>query len=251
MRNNTLISIILPVLNAEIHLDACLKSLLSQNYKDFEIIAIEDKSSDESYKILAKYKKRHPKLRVYRNKKRYGLSICLNRAVRRAKGRYIAFMHAKDVSLKSRLQKQVIFLASHPKVVAVGTQCRFVNDDSKIIGKSAFPLIHSTIGSIIIPGISAQCETFVIDRKRLPKDILNFASIAYPFLYSEVFLKLTQYGEIANLPYALYKHRRSELPSVRNAKFFLSHVKVWFSSAFANGSRPPLSSLFMPLLKQT
>ncbi|MBI4078885.1 MAG: glycosyltransferase family 2 protein [Candidatus Levybacteria bacterium] len=237
-------------MNAQEHINACLKSLLYQAYKEFEIIAIEDKSTDASYKILAKYKKRYPKLRVYRNIKRYGLAICLNRAIKRARGRYIAFMHVKDKSARSRLQKQVNFLVSHPKVVALGTQCRFINDDHKTLGKSAFPLTHETIGSIVIPGISAQFETFVIDRKRLPKDILSFKPIAYPFLYSEVFLKLGQYGKIANLPFVLYEHKRSELPSVRNAKFLFSHMKVWLNSALTNGNRPPLSSLFSPLLKQ-
>ena len=90
-----LISILLPVHNSEKYLSDCLKSLLSQTYKNIEIVAIDDKSSDKSYRILNQFKKTDKRVRVYRNVKRYGIAITLNRLLKKSKGSYLAFMDIK------------------------------------------------------------------------------------------------------------------------------------------------------------
>src|SRR3989338_8386665 len=96
-----LISILLPVHNTEKYLSDCLNSLINQTYKNIEIVAIDDKSSDKSYKILNQFKKKDKRIRVYKNVKRYGISITLNRLVNKAKGSYIAFMFLYTLILLS------------------------------------------------------------------------------------------------------------------------------------------------------
>ncbi|MDP2637602.1 MAG: glycosyltransferase family 2 protein, partial [Candidatus Levybacteria bacterium] len=105
-----LVSVLLPVHNSEKFLADCLKSLLSQSYRQIEIIAIDDKSSDNSLKILRSFSKKYKKLRVYKNIKRYGVVMTLNRLLKRAKGDYIAFMDASDISNRQRIKKQIEFI---------------------------------------------------------------------------------------------------------------------------------------------
>jgi glycosyltransferase involved in cell wall biosynthesis len=117
-----LISILVPVHNSSQHLAESLSSLLNQSYKNFEIIAIDDFSKDNSWKILSDFRKKHKNLRIYRNVKRYGIGVTLNRIAKKAKGEFVAFMDTDDISSPNRLKKQLNFLLNKPDVVAVGSQ---------------------------------------------------------------------------------------------------------------------------------
>lgn len=250
MNEKHLVSIILSVYNNEATLPSCLDSLCSQTYKKLEIIAVDDKSSDNSHSILQSYKKKDKRLRVYKNKKHYGLSICLNRAVKRARGTFVAFMDPSDVSAPSRIKQQLSHLVKEKKLVAVGSQCVFTNERNKRIGKSAFPTDHMSIFRSFLSGLTMQFETMMIHRKRLPKDILKFSNKSYPILYSELFLNIMAYGEVANLPTLLHYRRKLEDFSSKNLPLFISHVKLWLQSIIDYDTRPSLRSLFTPLVKQ-
>ena len=195
-----LVSILLPVHNCEYFLTDSLKSLVSQGYRQIEIIAIDDKSSDSSLKILKSFAKKYKKVRVYRNIKRYGIGVTLNRLLRRSKGDYLTFMDAKDTVAKSKIEKGINFLLKNPEVVAVGSQCRFMSKKGKLIGKSDFPKENSLIYASPLHGISMQFETVLINKNLIPKDLLRFATNSHHFIYSDILLKLLPYGKFANLP---------------------------------------------------
>src|SRR5260221_335983 len=207
--DNPLISIILPVRNAEGFLSDCLNSLLYQNYKNIEILAIDDNSTDMSWKILRKYKKLDARIRGYKNVKKYGLAITLNRCLKRAKGKFIAFMDAKDTITKNKLQKQLIFLLDNPEFVAVGTQCIYLNRENKRIGKSNFPSFHEHISQKPAHGISMHFEGIMINKYKIPKDLLRFPTRKHLFLYTDMAMKLLQYGQIANIAEYLQFHTKN------------------------------------------
>ena len=244
------VSILLPVHNSEKYLRDCLKSLLHQTYKNLEIIAIDDDSKDNSYKILLKFKKKDKRLRVYKNVKRYGYALTLNRLLKKAKGQFIGFMDADDVSEDNRIKKQYNFLISNPQVVAVGTQCRFINEHNKKIGKSKFPSKNRFIYQNPLHGISMQFETLLINRHSLPKDLLRFNTNSHPFTYSDLLMKLLPYGKFANLEGYLYLHRR-------NPKIYFSDlkknifplIKLWIKSSALYDYQPPLLSFFSSVIK--
>lgn len=206
---DTKVSIILPVYNAGLYLEACLDSLLRSSYKDIEIIAIDDFSKDTSYRILNRAKRQDPRLKVFRNKKRYGLAVCFNRAVKKAKGRFITFMNPYDQSSIYRIKKQVTYLLENPKVAAVGVQCRFIDAKDRKIGESQFPTDHEAIFQQLLNGQSMRFESVMLDRRLLPKDLLYFTHNAYPFIFTNVFTKIFQYGSFANLNQYLYTHREA------------------------------------------
>lgn len=239
MKQQPLVSILLPIYNNHHFLTDCLKSLLSQSYKNLEIIAIDDYSKDKSHKLLKAFKKKDKRLRVYKNKKRYGIAICLNRGLRRAKGTLIAFMDPNDVSTPDRIRRQVSFLSKNPQVVAVGTQ----------IAKTRFPQDHQTIIYSLLSGKSLQFETAMINKMLLPKDLLHFQKTGYPILFTDLFTKLLPFGELANLPWALYQKRQTENVSVKILKLVPPVVRLWLAS-FASDYRLPLRSLFSPLARQ-
>ncbi len=248
-----LISIILPVHNSEKYLSECLKSLKRQTYKNIEILAIDDFSNDDSYKILRFFAKKDKRFKVKRNVKRYGIAITLNRLIKRVKGDYIAFMDAGDLSSRERFEKQLKFLVSHPQVVAVGTQCIFIKENGKKINKSNFPEENKNIYASPLHGISMQFETAMINKTLLPKDILKFDINSNPFIYSDVFIKLLPYGKFANLKNHLHYHRNHPNEYFKDLRRNpIRFIKLWVRSmAFYNynSSIKTFGSFFAPIIK--
>jgi glycosyltransferase involved in cell wall biosynthesis len=89
------ISIIIPVYNAENYLEECLLSISQQTFGDFEILAINDGSTDRSLEILKKYQAKEPRLQVISQENK-GVSAARNLGLDNAKGEYIAFVDADD-----------------------------------------------------------------------------------------------------------------------------------------------------------
>jgi len=244
-----LVSILLPVHNAEKYLTNCLKSLFCQSYKNIEIIAIDDKSSDKSAKILRSLKKQDKRLRVYQNVKRYGISLTLNRAAKRAKGQFLTVMCTEDTCVPTKIKKQIKFLHTHPDVVAVGTQCQFITEAGKKLAKSNFPAQNHNIYASPLHGISMQFETVLINRMLLPKDVIKFKSNSFPFIYSDLMMKILPYGKFANINEFLHLHRNHPGVYFSDLKHNISSlIKLWIKSLTFydyNLNR----SFFSPLIK--
>jgi len=250
--NKPLVSILLPVHNSDRHLADCLKSLVSQSYRQIEIIAIDDFSTDSSLKILKSFAKKYKKIRVYKNIKRYGIVMTLNRLLRKAKGDYIAFMDGKDISARSRIKKQLEFLLGNQGVVAVGSQCRFMNDKGRLIGKSDFPKENQFIYASPLHGISMQFETVLINMHLIPKDLLRFQASSDHFIYSDVLMKLLPYGKFANLPQYFHYHRNDPKAYFGDLRIHLiSLIKLWIKSIANYDYQLSIKSFFTPLIKQS
>jgi len=250
-KDKPLVSILLPVHNCEAFLADSLKSLIRQDYRQIEIIAIDDKSSDLSLKILRSFAKKYKKIRVYRNIKRYGIVMTLNRLLKRAKGDHIAFMDTKDISSRQRIKRQIEFLLANPKVVAVGSQCRFINDRGKVIGKSNFPEENQFIYASPLHGISMQFETVLINTTIIPKDSLYFHTSFDHFVYSDALMRLLPYGRFANLPQYFHYHRNDPKAYFGHLRIHLiSLIKLWIKSIANYEYQLSIRSFFSPVLKQ-
>ncbi len=246
------VSIILPVHNAERFLSQCLESLKDQTYQKLQIIAIDDFSKDNSYKILKKFQKQFKNFEIYKNKKHYGLAICYNRALKQAKGQFIAFMNPHDMNAISRLKRQVSFLQKNPKAVAVGTQYTTIDENDRKLEKSNMPEEHEDIYENVIQASSLHPETVMINRERLPKDLLYFKHSKYPFVFTEVFIKLFNFGQVANIANSLYYHRdgvKKNPRQVSKVHQVTSMVKLWLTASTYNDNRPSFRSFLPQLVK--
>jgi glycosyltransferase involved in cell wall biosynthesis len=249
--NKPLVSILLPVHNCEHFLADCLISIVKQSYRQIEIIAIDDNSSDNSLKVLRSFAKKYKKVRVYRNIKRYGIVITLNRLLHKAKGDFIAFMSAKDICGRQRIKKQIEFLLGNHGVVAVGSQCRFVNNKGRIIGKSDFPKENQLIYASPLHGISMQFETVLINTALIPRDLLRFQANSHHFVYSDVLMKLLPYGKFANLPQYLHHHRNDPKAYFEDLRSHsISLFRLWIKSIANYDYQLSIKSFFTPLIKQ-
>src|SRR3989338_10709157 len=132
------ISVIMSVYNGMPYLPEAVKSILNQTYKNFEFIIIDDASTDQSTKYLRFLKDK--RIKLIKNSKNLGLAASLNKALKFAKGEYIARMDADDISLPKRFEKQVKFFKKHPSVDICGTWVNLIDDVGKIIGEKKYPI---------------------------------------------------------------------------------------------------------------
>ena len=108
-----LVSIVVPVYNAGGFLDDTINTVLDQTYTNWELILVNDKSTDHSREIALKYPEKDNRIKLLDNKKNSGAAITRNRGIDEANGRYIAFLDADDLWDKHKLQKQVSFMRQH------------------------------------------------------------------------------------------------------------------------------------------
>jgi len=146
------------VYNGERFLRTAIDSVLAQTFHDWELIVVDDASTDSTLDILATY--RDPRIHVLRNERNCKQAVCANRGIAAASGRYIARLDADDVSLPNRLTEQVAYLEIHPDVALVASAAQFIDEAGSRIGAqpgglndcelkftfaSRNPVIHSTV----------------------------------------------------------------------------------------------------------
>src|SRR5262245_4670824 len=114
-----LVSVVMPVYNAAAYVAQAVESIRAQTLGDFEFIIVNDGSTDRSPRLLEGFAARDSRIKLI-SRPNTGIVGALNDGVAAARGELIARMDADDVSLPTRLEKQVTFMRSHPQVVALG-----------------------------------------------------------------------------------------------------------------------------------
>ncbi|WP_082135987.1 glycosyltransferase family 2 protein [Wenxinia marina] len=161
-----LISVILPVHDAVDYLPTAAASLSAQSHSDFEIIAIDDGSTDGSGQVLERWKAREPRLRTMRRENR-GLISTLNEAIGMASGRYLARMDADDFAFASRLGAQFDAFSEDPNLVVCGTNFVTLLPNGRAI--PADPDVQTSHRELRIASrfyTSLRHPTVMIDRER-------------------------------------------------------------------------------------
>ena len=135
-----LVSVIIPVYNAEKYVEQAVRSIMNQTYQNLEILITDDWSTDGSFEILKKLSEEDSRIKLFRNTENQKIVRTLNALVERASGKYIARMDADDISLAKRIEKQVAFLEANPDIALCGTNAFCIDVNSKIISKVRFPI---------------------------------------------------------------------------------------------------------------
>ncbi|MEL4306297.1 glycosyltransferase family 2 protein [Methanococcoides sp. LMO-2] len=129
------VSVIMPVYNAEKYLKDAIESILNQSFKNFELLIINDGSNDKSKAIIESHN--DSRIRLLNNEENSGLAKVRNKGIYEAKGEYIAWLDADDISHPLRLEKQVKLLDSHPDVGICGTWVKTIG--TKVTHKWRYP----------------------------------------------------------------------------------------------------------------
>ena len=199
----TLISIIMPVYNCENYLKEQLDSLLSQTFSDFELLIVNDGSTDSTMSILSEYACRDNRISIYNNEFSKGIAGGLNTALKYAKSKYIARSDGDDVHTKNRLEIQYEFLESHPAIDIIGGRSLLFNKDG-IIRKSVYPESSIELAWKFISN-TYFCHPSVMFRSSVYKELGGYPNeTSEDFAY---FSKIIKSHQGANLPQILLNYR--------------------------------------------
>ena len=107
-----LVSVIMPIYNSEKYLTDTLESIFTQDYKDIEIVLVDDCSKDDSAKIIFELQKKHPEIVYHLQEKNMGAGAARNKALELAKGQYVAFLDSDDIWIPGKISRQIELMKS-------------------------------------------------------------------------------------------------------------------------------------------
>lgn len=211
----SLVSVLMPAYNCEAYVLEAVSSMLSQSFSDFELLVIDDGSTDSTRKLLESV--HDSRLRLVSNERNIGLIGTLNRGLELAVGRYVARMDADDISAPERLEKQVQYLEANPDVHVLGSMVNLINEQGKAFGAiSGYPKNADEIHRYLL----RECcliHPSVMFRKDTVLAAGGYSASARHAEDYDLWLRLSDHHKIANLPDKLvsYRMHRNQV-SIRN-----------------------------------
>ncbi len=201
------VSVVVGAYNAQRFLAQTLDSLLAQTFSDFELIVVDDGSTDRTFAILKEYQARDARVRPLQIP-HGGIVDAANAGLAAARSDLIARADADDLYLPDRLQKQFDFLTAHPEVVAVGSRMQVIEPFGSPLRITDHKLTHEEIEAEFLRGSGwALPQPAAMLRKSAA---LKAGGYRHDYPYSEdfdLFLRLAEVGRLANLPDVLVKYR--------------------------------------------
>jgi glycosyltransferase involved in cell wall biosynthesis len=203
------LSVILPVYNGRRYLEESINSVLSQSFVDFELIIMNDGSTDDCEGLIEEF--RDMRIRYFKHENK-GLSATLNIAIRHARGRYIARQDQDDICLPLRFQKQIDFLDMHPDVGMVGTAAHIWAGSESTDRRLTHPIheaslrmgllvnnlfVHSSImiRRCVFEKVGGYCED---NTRQPPEDYELWSRVMREFRVANLPDVLMIYREVAN-----------------------------------------------------
>jgi glycosyltransferase involved in cell wall biosynthesis len=203
---NPLVSIILPVYNGEKYLKETLDSILNQNYSNFELIIINDGSSDKSEEIILSFK--DARIVYIKNETNIKLIASLNKGINISKGTYIARIDQDDIVYKNRFKTQIDFLENNSEYILVGTDVDIISNLTE--NKTSKKRYYSENDDLVF-ALMFYCP-FIHPSVLIRKQVLDDNLLYYDedFLHAEdyeLWTRMVFVGKVANIPEAHTAYR--------------------------------------------
>jgi len=174
-----LVSIITPSYNSLRFISQTIESVLSQTYKNWEMIIVDDVSPDNSNEIIEEYIKKDSRIKLIKLEKNSGPAVARNRAIEEAKGRYIAFLDADDLWHPNKLEKQIAFMNEN-NLSFTYSSYELIDEEGNDLG--SFKTKEKITYSEMLKTSSVGCLTAIYDTEKLGK------------VYMPLILKRQDYG---------------------------------------------------------
>jgi glycosyltransferase involved in cell wall biosynthesis len=197
------ISVLMPVYNGEKYLAEAIRSILDQDYKDFEFLIINDGSTDNSGKIISSFK--DDRIRLLENGQNIGLVNTLNKGLDAASGKYIVRMDCDDISTKNRLGIQYKFMEENINVGASGSYYFLMRGNKKAVAD--FPLSDEEIKCFLLFNSPIPHPTAIIRRSVVKQYGLKYSSDYLNAEDYDFWSRVSENSALQNLPEKLLCYR--------------------------------------------
>lgn len=197
------VSVLMPVYNGEQFVAEAVNSILSQTFSDFELIIINDGSSDDSFKVIKSFN--DPRIVYIHNSENTGLANVRNKALGIARGEYIAWLDCDDISLPTRLEKQVRLLDQNPRLGLCGTWVETIGLSSNDVWQ--YPSKSEMLRSRMLFDDPFATSSIMM-RAACLRELETCFNLSYPPAEDyELWERISKYWEIANIPEVLTFYR--------------------------------------------
>ena len=200
------VSVLMAVFNTAGYLQEALGSISSQSFTDFELVVVDDGSTDGSTRILEAFAAKEPRMRLIARENR-GLIATRNELLQTAKGALIAWMDSDDMSTPNRLALQVQRFDSDHELVCLGGFAQCIDPRGALLNIERYPLLHQDILLEQQKGGAMRFPTTMMRRDAA----IGVGGFREPFRIGEDFdlcLRLSEAGFMANLPDTIYFYRQ-------------------------------------------
>ena len=226
------VSVIIPVYNGASYLVETVKSVQKSNYKNFEIILVDDGSKDKSKALCRKLEKKYKNVKFYGFKRNRGLASSLNYAVKKAKGEFIARINQDDIMMPNRLTEQIKFFKDNPDYVVVGGDITLFDENYRFVDDISFPKTDSDIRNQWLL-MSPYADPTVMYKKSAYLKTKGYQKYYWPADDVHMWYQLGQVGKLANINKVLTRVRwHNEAGSIASHKIQIEktfEVHVWAS----------------------
>ena len=204
-----LVSIIMPVYNEEASIKKAIKTVIDQTYKKFELIVIDDGSTDGTSNIVKTLQELDERIIYLRNEENRGTTYSLNRGLRKASGEYIARIDGDDWYHPRKLELQVKFLERRSEYGIVGTFYILVDESGRAV-KVRLPVTHSEIMKRMAYRNAFAHSSIMVRRSVL--DMVGYYDERYEYAQDyDLYFRILEVSKGYNLPsYLLYRMRRRQ-----------------------------------------
>lgn len=220
------VSIIIPAYNAELYIQEAIESVLSQTFKDIELIVVDDSSIDRTAEIVKGF---GSKLKYLRHSENKGLSSARNSGFRQAQGEYIAFLDADDVWLPTKTEEQVKLLENDKELALVYSNCYLINEEGLHIGKlfdSIKPYSGFVFRKLILDNFIPTSS--VIIRKKILDELGGFNERLVVSQDFDLLLRIAEHYKIdfTNFPLLKYRVHPNSLGTIHRRLMFEEAISI-------------------------
>lgn len=205
--NNKLVSVIVPVYNAEKYISQTLDSIIEQDYPEKEIIIVDDCSTDNSSQIIKEYMKGNPCITYHKLDKNSGVAVARNTAIEIAKGRFIAFLDSDDIWEQGKLLRQMQLFDKHCGTPLTYTAVSYIDENGRAI-KGKRNVKDCISYSFLLKNTMIATSTVIIDRSVVNDVVMPLRRSAED--YSLWLRILKEYGDAFGIDIALTRYRKTQ-----------------------------------------
>ncbi|HEX2099268.1 MAG TPA: glycosyltransferase [Candidatus Synoicihabitans sp.] len=229
------ISVILPVYNAARYLPLALRSLLAQTERDFEIVAVDDGSTDASLSMLQDTARRDARLKII-SRPNTGIVGALNDGIAAASGTYLARMDGDDIAFPERFARQLRYMETHPDCVCVGSAYIYIDAVGAPLKLTPRPLTHEAIEAGLLRGDGGSLiHPVVMMRASAVAAAGGYRESAQWVEDLDLYLRLARIGRLANLaePLLYYRFHTASVNFTKNDAARLERKRRLLTEAHA------------------
>lgn len=165
----------MPLYNSSKFLKESINSVINQTYNNWELLIVDDGSTDESYEIATEYQKNDNRIRVYKLKKNYGAATARNLAIEKASGRFFSFLDADDLWDKDKLEKQLSFMLDNNYYFTCASY-RVISEDGMHLSKEV-KMLEKVNYTEFLSNNLLQTVGIMIDTSKVSKELIIMPNV--------------------------------------------------------------------------